>query len=314
MRQEKINKARVILNHPRFKIKTQQERIAIEKMFVEGGLSVADLQTLKEEQGQNDVGLSQDTGPQIHFNILDKAVLVQLLTNMTPSDVLSTCRVDRRYADICRDSQVFHRLLSAHYPESFPTDNPKKQYIALTKDIYTPYLLKMYSYDPAGQRTYDGTAVQLGPPYKTLQPEMFTHSDKPLDMALDDRMFLVKGSPISLRTRLWALIAGQHAGLILKKTKKEVIDYFIEREYENIVSLVLDGFYDYLSENPQLQQYQVLPKQALIGTIAFAEYVRDSDLSVETLSKEAIYDHINANEMFEMPVTGERFHFKPVTF
>lgn len=129
LRQERIIKARAILNNSDFKRKKPEDRKRIVKTMLERGLRLDDLQMLKDELDQ-----------QKRFNLLDKGALTMILLNLHPRDVLATCRTQRQYAAVCQDPQIFKRLLTEHYPGAFFTNDPHKQYVAITNGIQTTYL------------------------------------------------------------------------------------------------------------------------------------------------------------------------------
>lgn len=163
MHQKRIIKARAILNNAHFKRKTADEKERIIRIMLEQGLHVEDLQLLKDEQ-------------QNGFNVLDANVMAQILVNLEPREVLSNCTISEKFANFCRNQDVFKFLLSRHYPYAFPTENPHNQYAAITEGVKTTYLMKLENYPSPVME-----AVMLGKPSK---PEMLP------GWAIDNTIFI----------------------------------------------------------------------------------------------------------------------------
>ncbi len=127
----------------------EQKEVAIEHLLAKG-------LTLEE------LALAQKAA-YINFNILDKGVLSKILFNLSPRDVIATCATNRKYAHVCREPHLFERLLRAHYPQDFETDNPRQQYVALTVDVKTLYAFPI-DFGRQGIDAYQGELVQLTNP------------------------------------------------------------------------------------------------------------------------------------------------------
>lgn len=156
MRAERLGKTRAILNNEKFRAMPDEQQAEILETLVEKGLAREDLAALLAEVYKS-------------FDILDKGVLTQILSNLSPDDVLNTCKTSKRYASICSDQDVFRRLLTVHYPGAFFTDNPRLQYIAITSGVETLYLMKQFTYYEDGVKYTD---------YKNFDPPILI--DKPM--------------------------------------------------------------------------------------------------------------------------------------
>lgn len=137
-RAQSIAKARVILNHSAFRSKSSEEKRRVVQIMLDKGLLPEDLQMLKAELFPQ--GSQSQTGSN-NLLLLDKLVITRILLGLNPRDVLSTCRIDRKYARVCNDPQIFQLLMETHYPDSFLTDNPHQQYVALTAGVETIYYI-----------------------------------------------------------------------------------------------------------------------------------------------------------------------------
>lgn len=148
--QKRIEKATNIFRHNRFLQMTQEQKESAIKYLLARGLTLEEL------------ALAQEAA-YINFNILDKGVLSKILFNLSPRDVIATCATNRKYAHVCREPHLFERLLRAHYPQDFETDNPRQQYLALTYDIKTLYAFPI-DFGRQGIDAYQGELVQLTNP------------------------------------------------------------------------------------------------------------------------------------------------------
>lgn len=79
--------------------------------------------------------------PTVSLLSLDKGALTEMLLRFHPRDVLSMMKINRRFALLSRDQGVFLQLIAKHYPQEFATDDPRKQYIAITREVETIYTI-----------------------------------------------------------------------------------------------------------------------------------------------------------------------------
>lgn len=164
LRQKRIDQARIILNHSEFVRKSAEERYQIVKNLVDKGLDEEDIKILKAEADSKS-GELRRVLPE-NFALLDKNVLAQILANLAPREVVSNCGINRQFAHVCRDQDVFKFLLEKHYPYAFVTDNPHGQYVAITEGVETTYAVHPVSVREGKYRTR-----QIGPPQK---PELIS--------------------------------------------------------------------------------------------------------------------------------------------
>lgn len=140
-RERRIAQARTILNHTAFKAKSNEERQRIVTTMVDKGLSLDDLQMILSTQKETARRAKPLIADRQNFALLDKGPLTVILLNLPPRDVLSICQTDQNYAYVCDDPRIFEQLLDAHYPDALYTDNPHRQYVALTEGIETIYAI-----------------------------------------------------------------------------------------------------------------------------------------------------------------------------
>lgn len=147
-RQTRVAKARAILNTSGFRNSSGEEKRRVVRVMVERGLLLEDLQMLQAELFPKKTQTATQpltSGAGQNLLALDKLVISKILLNMKPQDVLSTCRVDKKYARVCNDSQIFQLLMEAHYPDSILTNDPHRQYVALTSGVETTYFIEYQS-------------------------------------------------------------------------------------------------------------------------------------------------------------------------
>lgn len=82
---------------------------------------------------------SYETGNSDLFNSLSKDVLKLIFLNINAKDMLQVCFVNRACAHVCRDKDLYTKLLTLHYPSLYLTNNPKQQYIAIITGVKTIY-------------------------------------------------------------------------------------------------------------------------------------------------------------------------------
>lgn len=159
LRQIRISKARVIVQNRQFIAASYEEKARVLHVMLDKGMDHADLKMVLDEQKNLQNNNGRPTA-KTKFEILDKGVLSHILRDLSPRDVLKTCQMNVQYQQTCRDPTIFNTLLLKHYPQAFATDNPKRQYIALTQGVQTIYSLYI---------TDDGYEAQLY--HKASQPE-----------------------------------------------------------------------------------------------------------------------------------------------
>ena len=70
---------------------------------------------------------------------LDNDVLYYILMSVPAKDVLSLCRVNTRYKNLCRDPSIFKNLMQKHYPHLPLNRDIKQQFIDITQNKQTHY-------------------------------------------------------------------------------------------------------------------------------------------------------------------------------
>lgn len=166
LRQERIRKARVILNHRAFTAADNKGKEAIMRSLLEKGLDLDDLRMLKPEL----LHIIEATPKgKSGFDKLDVNAISLIFMNMKPKEVLSTCTTNRHFAHICQDINLFRSLLGKHYPDDFVTNNPRQQYAALTEGVESTYKLHIISQEVSGATYELEGPVLIG---KSSRPEL----------------------------------------------------------------------------------------------------------------------------------------------
>ncbi len=186
-RQNLISKARAILNNSAFKARTEDGKQEVIQILLERGLRSDDLQMLlKEMQAEQTTRATSEKLTK--FAILDTAALSGILVKLKPQDVISMCQTDKMFRRVCHNPILFTFLIENHYPNSLPTDNPRRQYIALTRGIETSYETRAVLTENGEGRT---DAVKIG---KSQRPE--TTESWSLDNVDPDTILKLLKNPI----------------------------------------------------------------------------------------------------------------------
>lgn len=73
------------------------------------------------------------------LNKLHRDILEKIFAISSPKDILNLCQTNEKFAKTCRDPEVFIRLLDRFYPNAVYTEDPRKQFIAITEGLKTFY-------------------------------------------------------------------------------------------------------------------------------------------------------------------------------
>lgn len=260
LRKDRTTRARTILNHPGFQRKPEEQKQRAIEVMVRKGLRLDDLQMLKDELDRR-------------FNILDANVLIMILLRSKPKAVLSACRINKQYANVCRKTAVFETLMRAHYPDSILTDNPKQQYVSITEGVETTYLISELKYE---ERGLEGRRVEDRVPHTVTLATKVGKSQRPestADWSLSKipygNLLFFLGNPLYLA---WVSRDKETYRKILK-AKDMIRDYNL-RLYKGkptkTEQLQYSGLITFLDE-----QFQIFMKDYRERGLEGLEYVRD---------------------------------------
>ena len=73
------------------------------------------------------------------LNKMNRDALGRLLATSSPKDILRLCQTNEKFRETCKDQRMFKRFLDQYYPNAVYTDDPKRQFIALTSGVKTFY-------------------------------------------------------------------------------------------------------------------------------------------------------------------------------
>jgi len=77
------------------------------------------------------------------FSKLNKDTISEIALRLDPESVLKLCDTDKKLREICKKPETFKILLNSHYPGLPHTDDPRKQYMALTYGKSTTYYTEL---------------------------------------------------------------------------------------------------------------------------------------------------------------------------
>lgn len=242
LRQNLTSKARAILNNSAFKAKTEDGKQEVIRILLEKGLRSDDLQMLLREMQPEQT--ARATSKELtKFGILDIAALSRILVNLQPQDVISMCQTDKMFRRICYNPILWTFLIEKHYPDSLLTDNPRQQYIALTRGIETTYETKAVLTENGEGRT---DAVKIG---KSQRPE--TTGGWSLDNVDPDTILKLLKNPIFMGWLDKDLVGrqiGQKLYIVLERTGEDIMNQtrYEKNKYKWESSVHLSHFLPYI--------------------------------------------------------------------
>lgn len=131
---------------------------------------------------------SQTEFANVAFEILDKNAILKILEKLDPKTVLSLCRINDRFSEVCRDQNIFISLMKKHYPQFPINDDAKAQY----KAIAFGKIIVYYFYPKDG--------IQI----------LEAHTDENKRIRFS-KSFKILGTKLPLGTELWILdLAGKY--------------------------------------------------------------------------------------------------------
>lgn len=77
---------------------------------------------------------------------LPRDVIEVIVMRMTPKSVANLCLTSTRFAKVCRNEELWKRLMKLHYPDFDLTDNPRGQFVAIANGKVTKYEVREGDY------------------------------------------------------------------------------------------------------------------------------------------------------------------------
>lgn len=99
-----------------------------------GGFPLSEQQDEKIKKEIRQIILNTEGLNKLHRDVLEKIFAIS-----SPKDILNLCQTNEKFAKTCRDPEVFIRLLDRFYPNAVYTEDPRKQFIAITEGLKTFY-------------------------------------------------------------------------------------------------------------------------------------------------------------------------------
>lgn len=186
-----------------------------------------------------------------NINDLRKDEITLLLIKLPPHDVLSLCKINQKYRNICKNKDLFTILMKKHYPNAVLTDNPKAQYKAITNDVKTRYkihLLRDTYHDIITNNNIDSiTNVGTSSSFNKISYD---------DYLLSNITFDIEGLSIPNGMKMWLIIFGNvYSGddnpfdkIKVFKTKQDSVLSFLEKSYLDILEIIYEDFLSELTD------------------------------------------------------------------
>jgi hypothetical protein len=184
------------------------------------------------------------------LELLTFDALFLILQKLSPKAILNLCLASENFERIyCQTQDVWRRLISYFFPNSFHTDNPRDQYRALAEGVITPYYIldDRFEFDTA---------------YLDIDPE------KEQDTVIE-----IPGLPLNDGTVIWVFhyyfkYIGGHSG----ETVEDFVPY---KTREDVVKIALTNYNNFLSE---LEQYVEQIKEEDVNEDTLNEAAAEMDL------------------------------------
>jgi len=282
---------------------------------------------------ERETDVSSSITPITTINNLDKVAAVYILSKSDPKDVLSACKTNSKFLQICNDMDVFVHLMRKHYPQYDLTDDPRLQYMTITLGRGTKYYTTVNSdqnpvVDNRGvqleliEEVNDSVWVDTGRDYHIRDEG----NDQPV-------FFTVLGLPLPIGKVIWLQVKGAEYDTTIYSffTKEDAIYDFIKYYYADILENIFDNVVDNISrEEYTLYSNEIYDnsnfgrrenwetyKPSILNSLTVKEYIRNS-IYPSDMTPRGIFDYIMANGFFIINPNDEAssihiWQFVPVT-
>lgn len=172
----------------------------------------------------------------IHFDILDKGAIFNILRVLSAKDVLSLSSVTKQLNRILHDKYIAIRLMNIHYPYDILTNNPVSQYIAIATGVKTYYKIPKSSLSEK-KKSYIYNPIYSSTPFKETSNYI---------------TFRIDGNLIPERTKIWMTYSTRtdfKDNIFLSKNREQSILRFVENYYSVYLEELIESFYDWAPED-----------------------------------------------------------------
>lgn len=173
------------------------------------------------------------------FQILDNYAILNILKYLEPKDILNMYQINKWLNNVLKNVDIIKRLLDLHYPESFYTDCPWKQYIALTMNVYTFYKIPDIILFVNAKKGSTYPLTKIGNQYCTIVKHDLTNE------FIGDEYIWIPGLPLSNGHKLWIYYFDcEDYELCSFKTKESLAAKVVDSTYKYQFQSLKEHFID----------------------------------------------------------------------
>jgi len=213
------------------------------------------------------------------FNSFDKNIIFNILEKLDSWSVLDASMINKNSNRLCKNKDVVMRLLDAHYPNAFYTDNPWQQYIALISGVYTFYETTEDTFRVGNFHKFSGT-ITLTKSYHSNIPEPVYEGQI---FSLNGNEIWIHGLPVPKGEKLWILYFDTYdsddVNIHSFKTKEALANWIVDNTYKIQLDSLVDNFYRYVDDIGSFEYHSMdIPTDDLIHDVNFIEMMRKYEI------------------------------------
>lgn len=226
---------------------------------------------------------------------LNRDVISEIMVRLQPKDVLNLIWTSASFYHM----DHFARLMRCHYPDCVPTNNPRKQYLAITLGFRTYY--KIYGLQ---QTNVISDPIQITIPFRCLEkvnPNSFHPQECHLTISkkyqiehytMNDTLFYMKGLPIPNGTDMWfGFLEDQSWGyeIVVMQTRIQLAEY-ISKNHE---AYLQDLIWTFKGHN-----YETLTDSQICELPAFNRFLKENNVELTPFTEENIFKFVMSHSYF----------------
>ncbi len=255
----------------------------------------------------------------VAFDILNMDALFEILKELDPATVLSLCQTNQRFAELCRDQDVFRNLMRVHYPNFPINEDAKAQYGDITSEKETTYSINIIDKESTpiklDNRAYINERASVAT-FRQISRD---------DLNLPSINFNILGTRIRKGEKLWLMVISKSNGFLniaeVFSNKEDAVkampiynevglEVYVDRmKRDYLIKIRSDEIVDsdetiYRVETPAST---INRKRGLLAIEdlasddpGFLEFLRDEGYHLP-LSYETMYEDIMRNKYIRMP-------------
>ena len=164
-------------------------------------------------------------------------LIVEILTHIKPK--INFGLINKQFYNIHQEGTIYKTLIKKHYPNSFITDTPTKQYQALVNKKYTDYI---FVQDLNAETCITDSTGEIVETFAVWFDKVYLYNY--VDRRHD--RFKIKGLKPNNGDIYWILstIYAHHTKIKVFTTYQNCVNYFINRKYFKIITAIFSEYYN----------------------------------------------------------------------